>query len=107
MKNVRFYLEYPNPTEKNKSTRKKPGNHTGNVFAVYTDIKPQRENLGDRWGWVQEGVGAVFFRPNSPVALTSASLDFLATHCLRISEEQAREIHPELFKRLDEDNKEE
>ena len=34
MNGVRFYLEYPNSAEKRKATRKRLGNHSGNVIAV-------------------------------------------------------------------------
>ena len=34
MNGVRFYLGYPNSAEKRKATRKRLGNHSGNVIAV-------------------------------------------------------------------------
>jgi hypothetical protein len=98
MKDIRFYLEYSTKADRRQATRKALGNHDGNVFAARADCG---SFLSDGEACI-EGLGAVYYRPNSPVASTSASLDHLSTRCLRISEAQAREIHPELFKRLDE-----
>jgi hypothetical protein len=44
---------------------------------------------------------AIFDWPNSPVAGTGVSLDYLRQKCKRISEAQARTIHPVLFEWLD------
>jgi hypothetical protein len=103
MKGVRFYLEYPEDVNPKKFTRKNLGNHSGNVFALF-DV------YGDGRYWrvqgnkvVGEGLGAVYFSPNSPVATTGASPEFIEKRCKRISEEQAREIHPQLFATLDYD----
>lgn len=35
MKGIRFYLEYEDNKKKRKATRKEPGNHLGNVVAVF------------------------------------------------------------------------
>jgi hypothetical protein len=96
MKGIRFYLEYPNQTEKNKATRESLGNHSGNVIAVLEGTE-----FITRFGPVIECLSAVFYQENSPVAAGAVSLDILAERTKRISEDQAREIHPELFKRLD------
>ena len=48
-------------------------------------------------------IGAVYFERNSPVASTSCSDGYLRLKCKRISESQAREIHPNLFTYLDYD----
>lgn len=100
MRGIRFYLEYSSPTEKNKATRKQPGNHTGNVFAAF--VENGSYPCGD--GGCVDGVGSVFYQPNSVVVGTGASWKFLQENCLRISEEQAREIHPALFERLDQED---
>lgn len=96
MQGIRFYLEYSTPEDKRKATRKEPGNHSGNVFAAYVDNGPQLHGGVD-------GAGAVYYQQNSPCASTSSSWDYLSTHCLRISERRAREIHPELFRYLEVD----
>lgn len=91
MKGYQFWLEYPNKTEKNKATRKELGNHSGNVIAASTD-NPHLTT---------EGFAGVFDRPNSPVQWTTVGRDYLRERCKNIGEKTAREIHPELFKRLD------
>ena len=87
MKDTRFYLEF------DSTYRKRKGEHSGNVFAAF----PALITSGGRL----EGIGAVFFHPNSAVCGCAASLDYLRTRCKRISERRAREVHPELFRRLD------
>jgi hypothetical protein len=49
-----------------------------------------------------EALAALFVRPNSPVAGTGVALGYVRQKCKRISEAQARTIHPALFERLDE-----
>ena len=95
MKGYKFYLEYPNKTEKHKGTVKNPGNHSGNVLAVFNDI------FWGKDGWLYEAEGAVLFTSNSPVGSTSVSPGYIEEKCKRIPERLAREIHPELFKVLD------
>lgn len=96
MNGVKFFLEYENKSEKNKGTRKNPGNHSGNVVAVLDDTLK-------RWndGYSYDGFGGIYYTRNSPVASTSVSPDYLREKCKRISEKQAREIHPNLFGFLD------
>lgn len=94
MKNVRFYLEHETPKDR------RAGKHSGNVFAAF---------VGNGWHWqgaacMVEGMGAVYDWPNSAVASTAARDEFLRKNCKRISEAQAREVHPALFSRLDEPN---
>lgn len=100
MKGIRFYLEYATPADRRQATRASMGNHQGNVFAAFVENGVYSVNGVAKY----EGFGAVYFRPNSPVAGTSAQLEYLSTHCLRISEQQARQIHPEMFTRLDEED---
>lgn len=97
MQGIRFYLEYNNKTEKNKSTRKNPGNHTGNVIAVMYEngyfISNQEAH--------QDAIGALNFTSDSPVCSTTVGDSYLTSVCKRISENQARSIHPNLFHYLD------
>lgn len=88
MKGYHFYLEHETPADKRK------GKHNGNVFAAY--VEQERGHSGKL-----EGLGAVFYWPNSPVCVASAHPDYLRRHCKRISEAKAREIHPALFAELD------
>ena len=117
MKGYRFYLEFESPKSKRR------GEHTGNVFALFTASPPYYSYVTEGLSiWVQtihrqrelraacsyvteglsiEGAGAVFFEPDSPVCGCSISLEYLQTRCKRISESKAREIHPRLFDYLD------
>ncbi len=83
MQGVRFYLEY---TDARKTAS------AGNVFAAFVDNATER-------GY--EGLGAIFEYPNSPVASTTASREYLRTKTKRVPEFRARQIHPELFRRLE------
>jgi hypothetical protein len=102
MKGVRFYLEYPNKKEKRNATRKELGNHSGNVIAVLVDnVIVHPDGNGVHWLSGYDAMAGLFDKPNSPVASSVVGLDYLDERCKWISEEKAREIHPELFKRLD------
>lgn len=98
MKGVGFYLEYPNNVEKRKATRKSLGNHSGNVVAVFDGTVFYTSGCV-----AVECISAVFFVENSPVCNGSVATEYLDQRCKYISERQAREIHPELFKVLDMD----
>ena len=87
MKGIRFYEEF---------TNKRKGISAGNVFAL--DLYE-----GDN-GYYRAhpfGTGAVFDEPNSPVAGTGVSWEWLRAKCKRVSEAHARTVHPVLFARLD------
>lgn len=86
MKGFTFYQEF-----KDKSKRKS----AGNVVACYGDI------FRSAGAYQREAIGGVYHHPNSAVAGTSVTLDYLTEQCKRISEEKARKIHPALFARLD------
>lgn len=96
MKGIKFFLEYPNAKEKRKATRDNLGNHTGNVIATLEGTQ-----MVGRSGAQIDALAGVFFTENSPVATSAVSYEYLGERCKRISEATAREIHPELFKRLD------
>lgn len=104
MKGYRFYLEYDSPVLKRKGTVKNPGPHTGNVIAIIL-----RDDGYFEWQ-ISFGVAStdaftsVFSTPNSFVALSGVSFDYLQKQCRRIPEKLAREIHPRLFERLDEND---
>ena len=100
MKDVRFYLEFPNRTTKKRSGKKHTG-HSGNVFAAFDSCG--NGSYCNPLNGETEGLGAVFFEPNSPVACTSADRAYFG-QCKRIPEVLARTIHPRLFERLDADN---
>lgn len=98
MKGIKFYIEYPNSTEKRKATRKRLGNHSGNVIAVLDN--GIYFSGGEA---VEDSIAAVYAWPNSPAAGTGVSLGYLRERCKRINEATARSIHPELFKYLDQE----
>jgi len=95
MKGYKFFLEYPNAKAKRAATRAALGNHAGNVIATFGDPYPTAN------GAQIEALSAVFSGDNSPVAVGAVALEYLSERCKRISEGQARAIHPELFNRLD------
>lgn len=94
MKDVRFYLEFPSVTAKRKSGKANAG-HSGNVSAVI-----QANTFWRDGRFLREAVSGVFEWPNSGVAGTAVSCEFLR-QCKRIPERTAREIHPLLFETLD------
>lgn len=88
MNGIRFYLEFVD------KSKRQPG---GNVVAVLA-------LNGAYWSsgkLCYEAIAALFEQPDSPVAGSGVALDYLRQRCRRVSEVQARAIHPALFKRLD------
>lgn len=98
MKSYHFYLEYPSKAAKRAATRKNLGNHSGNIIAV--DSERANSWLSDRQV-MRDCVSAVTSYPNSDVCGSSASMDYIRENCKRVSEKQAREIHPNLFSTLE------
>lgn len=92
MKYVRFYLEHRDKKMKRK------GIHQGNVIAVFI-----REDGNFQWNPGSQSIeciAAVHYFPDSPCASTSVGIEYLRENCKRISEAMARDIHPQLFVRL-------
>lgn len=105
MKGFKFFLEYPSAKEKRRGTVKEPGRHAGNCLAAVLDRRTRGHNMLD-WFYIDgEGhvqcLAALFDKPNSPVMWTAVSYKHLDKRCKRIPERLAREIHPELFARLE------
>jgi hypothetical protein len=94
MRGYRFYLEHDSPTEKRK------GKHRGTVFALSVK-SPLRYDKHADGKWCQEGAGSVFNTPNSPVCWCETSIKRLRDVCKKISEAEARKIHPALFQHLE------
>lgn len=88
MKGIRFYEEFID-----RSKRRPLGT------AVAALVGNGRFWSGDKLGY--EAVVGVFSQPNSPVAGSAVSLEYLCQRCKRISEARARSIHPAAFDRLD------
>lgn len=95
MNGIRFYLEFPSKSAKHRSGKTHKG-HSGNVFAAFVANGYHYDGRQS----LMEGLGSIFDHPNSPVAGTSACELFFKM-AKRIPERLAREIHPELFRRLD------
>ncbi len=91
MVGIRFYLEFESPQHKRR------GEHSGNVLAALVCNGLERCINEPAY----DGIGAVYPWPNSGVGSCVARLDYLRTHCKRISEARAREIHPALFDYLE------
>lgn len=86
MTGVRFYHEFLNPRRTISA---------GTVIAVaFNNCIPPTDEL--------ECISAVYYEPNSPVASGAVSQSFLRKWCKRISENEARQIHPRLFEYLNE-----
>ncbi len=88
MNGIRFYLEFTDPSKRQSG---------GTVVAALV-------LNGSYWSsgrLCYEAIAALFDRPNSPVAGTAVALDYLRRKCKRISEAEARIIHPALLERLD------
>lgn len=92
MNGFTFYLEYPTTKDKKQGTRKKLGNHSGNVVAVFGDWYKGGNNE-----YQKECVSSVFDHSNSVCCGGSVGSSYLNDRCKRISEKQAREIHSNLF----------
>jgi hypothetical protein len=92
MKDFRFYEVYKN---------KRKGITEGNVIAVIPENKWIDQDRTGKAQLMYDSIGAVYFRPNSPVCGSGVSQDYLWAMCKRISESKAREIHPALFQYLD------
>ena len=97
MKGFQFQLEYKTDKDRKAATRAKLGNHMGTVIALSTESKPYTSGRDV----MQEGFTAVYCWADSDVCWGATSRDYLRTRCLRLSEAEARKIHPSLFTRLD------
>ena len=87
MKGIRFYLEFADTSKRQC---------VGTVVAALV-------LNGAYWSsgvLCYEALAGLFEQPNSPVAGTGVALDYLRRKCQRISEANARTIHPALFERL-------
>jgi hypothetical protein len=94
MKGIRFYLEYPNKTEKHKATVKNLGNHSGNCIALFLGKEHRNPDYS------QECLSAVFDRPNSDTNFGAVSLEYLNEKCKRIPARLVKDIHPMLWNRI-------
>lgn len=95
MKDVRFYEELRHKNRKGEESR-------GTVVAVWPESGRLSRNGDGSYQYLYDGVVGVFDHADSPVASCSVARRYLQEECRRIGEARAREIHPQLFKYLDE-----
>lgn len=88
MKGVRFYEEF---------SSKRRGISEGNCIAVLAANGYQVVD-GDR---IYDAIVAPFGRPNCSPSSGSVASGYLRKKCKRVTEAQARKIHPRLFQLLD------
>ena len=69
------------------------GNYSGNVIAVIKETKKEQWLINHCY----EAITAVFECKNSDCCFGQVSPEYLTERCKRISEKQAKEIHPNLF----------
>ena len=92
MKGFRFYADYGH------AKGKRQGGDAPNCIALATD--PGQSWVRDH-EILTECIAAVFSHANSGVCSTSCSRSYLQESCKRISEAEARRLHPALFAHLD------
>lgn len=94
MKGFRFYEELRNKNRKDEES-------VGTVVALYTGEGIETSEIVSMFRRQPEACVAVFSHPNSAVCWSGVSWEYLRDDCRRISEAEARAIHPALFKELD------
>lgn len=112
MKGYWFYIDYGDAATKRK-VRGHGGmkrgralgtpDAGGNCIALFTEKRgqswcPEYDHVSHGYG----GLAATFFHVNSDTSVTSVGPEYLRTSCARISEAEARRVHPVLMQRIDE-----
>ena len=88
MKDFRFYADYGH------AKGKRQGGDAPNCLALHTD--PWYSKIQDH-EIITDCIAATFSHPNSGVCTTGVSRGYLREACKRISEAEARRMHPSLF----------
>lgn len=86
MDGIRFYADYGSKKAKRR------GGDAPNALGILIDAKRFEDK-----DVMYDAVAAVFDHKNSGVATTGVSRGYLRESCKRISESEARRIHPNLF----------
>ena len=107
MKGYRFYADYSSKAHKRADTAPRHVRRDGptpkpaaNVIAVFLDDDGMESSCifnGNGYGCF----AGISDAPNSYVLTSGVSPEYLRERCRRISESEARRIHPRLFQRLD------
>lgn len=107
MKGYRFYAAYSSKLHRRMDTTprhvRKVGptpNPAANAIAVFLDDDGRELFNGESY----DCFAGIFDHPDSDVATSGVSPEYLRERCRRISEQEARRIHPRLFQRLDADD---
>lgn len=96
MKGYRFYEELRKKNRKGEESR-------GTVVGLYLDNDNRPLYCSPHSGdWTMEAAVGVFDEPNSDVCSAQVSQKYLSEDCRRVSEKEARVIHPEMFRYLKE-----
>jgi len=108
MKGYRFYADYDSAAHRRRDTTPHGRATLGstpeppkNVIAVYLEKGGRPVSIFDGVNWKAECAAATFDVPNSDVSTTAASFSYLNERCRRISEAEAKRIHPRLFTYLE------
>lgn len=96
MKGYTFHVEYKSNADKRKN---RP--HRGTVVAVERANGAYLSGTGSPQEIMWGVIGSVEDVPDGGVCGCSVSQAYLRTHCRRVTEAEAREIHPTLFKFID------
>lgn len=93
MLGYRFYSDFASAKDKRLN------NHRGSVVAVLLDVhgRPLYSSSGE----TMDAIVGVHDWPNSGVATSGVSREYLRKRCKQVPEKLAREIHPVLFNVLD------
>lgn len=83
MKNIKFYQEYDG-AKRNKGARP-----TGNCIGVLVDLPANPGKVAS--------FAAVYDMPNCDTNFGEVSTDYIRLNCKRVSEQQAKIIHPKLY----------
>ena len=90
---MKFYLTYPSRKDL-EDARHDLGNHSGNIIATFAGPIAGDQGLSlAAWVPTQN-------KPNSEVRKAKISMIYLLDYTRAISEAEAREIHPKLFRAI-------
>lgn len=108
MNGFHFYAEMPEERKSKSASKAFPhqpwtrktlqGYADKGINVNVTAVSTEREH---RHHGTIDAIGAVYYHPNSDVATTGVSRDYLRKRTVRVPEALARKLHPALFEVLD------